>query len=184
MTIIDFGLSRLEQSSGDIISSAMPSEVFEGQGAQWDVYRALRDVVGSDWAAYKPITNVMVCELRIKVAEPDEQWLRYILQYLLHSKSILKPRMPKIESRMPSSPVRTRRIPLTKRTEGKEAFDARAIEAWEMLNRMEGLLDKALDGQAAVKTKPRRGAKLGDIEPVFASAASVLQYGKNMGWVA
>ena len=124
-------------------------------------------------------------KLRIKVAEPDEQWLRYILAYLLHSKSILKPRMPKIESRMPSSPVRTRRIPLTKRTEGKEAFDARAIEAWETLKRMEGLLDQALNGQTAVKTKPRRGAKLGDIEPVvFASAASVLQFGKDSGWVA
>jgi serine/threonine-protein kinase haspin len=60
VTIIDFGLSRLEQSNGNIISSAMPSEVFEGQGAQWDVYRALGEVVGSDWAAYKPVTNVMV----------------------------------------------------------------------------------------------------------------------------
>lgn len=58
-TIIDFGLSRLIDSDGKVIHSSIPDDVFEGKGAQWDVYRSIRDTVDGDWSTYKPITNVM-----------------------------------------------------------------------------------------------------------------------------
>jgi hypothetical protein len=93
--------------------------------------------------------------------------------------------MPKIDSRMPSSPIRTRRIPITKRTEGKEVVDRRAIEAWEMLKRMEASLDGSLNQSKASRGKPRRVAKAGHVEAaVFDSAKAVLEFGRSNGWIA
>lgn len=66
-TIIDFGLSRLEDANGGIIRSDMPQEVFEGKGAQWDVYRAMRDELKSNWGMFKPVSNVMVRQSTISL---------------------------------------------------------------------------------------------------------------------
>lgn len=57
-TIIDFGLSRLDMPES--VWTPLPDEVYEGVGAQWDVYRAMRDRLGNDWEGFHPITNVMV----------------------------------------------------------------------------------------------------------------------------
>lgn len=45
-----------------MIWSEIPEEVYDGVGDQWDVYRAVRDVVDGDWDNYHPITNVMVSQ--------------------------------------------------------------------------------------------------------------------------
>ena len=58
VTIIDFGLSRLE--IGKSVWTPLPEEVYEGVGPQWDVYREMRDRVDGDWEAFHPITNVLV----------------------------------------------------------------------------------------------------------------------------
>ncbi|KAK4684541.1 serine/threonine-protein kinase haspin, partial [Tremellales sp. Uapishka_1] len=77
-SIIDFGLSRLDMSSSKTVCTPLPQEVYEGVGEQWNVYRAMRDVVGEDWEGYHSRTNVL--------------WLNYVLRYLLHSvKSLRKP---------------------------------------------------------------------------------------------
>jgi len=61
-TIIDFGLSRLNAADGRVIHTEIHSEIFEGVGDQWDVYRSMRDIAKSDWNAYHPVTNVMVSD--------------------------------------------------------------------------------------------------------------------------
>lgn len=45
-TIIDFGLSRLTLDGG-VKWTPLPEEVYDGVGAQWDVYRAMRDAIES-----------------------------------------------------------------------------------------------------------------------------------------
>ena len=58
VTIIDFGLSRLDMDKS--VWTPIPQEVYEGVGAQWDMYREMRDRVDGDWEAFHPITNVLV----------------------------------------------------------------------------------------------------------------------------
>ena len=58
-TIIDFGLSRLDIPSKGPVWTALPMEVFEGVGDQWDVYRSMRERV-EDWEAFHPVTNILV----------------------------------------------------------------------------------------------------------------------------
>ncbi len=43
--------------------STLPEEVYEGVGAQWDVYRQMRDRVGRNWEGSHPVTNVMVSQV-------------------------------------------------------------------------------------------------------------------------
>ncbi|OCF39703.1 HASPIN protein kinase [Kwoniella heveanensis CBS 569] len=82
-TVIDFGLSRLSgvtaASQSEPLWSELPAEVYEGKGAQWDVYRSMRDRVERDgeWPGFHPITNVM--------------WLHYIARYIT---SKLRPPKP------------------------------------------------------------------------------------------
>lgn len=45
-TIIDFGLSRLSIDE-EVRWTPLPEEVYDGVGAQWDVYRAMRELVES-----------------------------------------------------------------------------------------------------------------------------------------
>jgi serine/threonine-protein kinase haspin len=59
-TIIDFGLSRVRENGQKAIWSAPPADVYEGVGAQWDVYRAMRHCVGDKWDTFHPSTNVLV----------------------------------------------------------------------------------------------------------------------------
>ena len=60
VTVIDFGLSRLDRPNGGAIYTPLPEEVYEGVGAQWDVYRSMREMIGDDWEGYHPRTNVLV----------------------------------------------------------------------------------------------------------------------------
>ncbi|WVW84978.1 hypothetical protein I302_107014 [Kwoniella bestiolae CBS 10118] len=90
-TIIDFGLSRLGiPNQAESVWTEIPKEVYEGKGAQWDLYRLMRDKVdgeGSDegWEGFNPITNVM--------------WLHYILTYMLSTKLPRQPRQPNRRSK-------------------------------------------------------------------------------------
>lgn len=61
VTIIDFTLSRLEQS-GDINFVSLNDEnLYEGKGDyQFDIYRKMREVVKDDWQGFYPYTNVLV----------------------------------------------------------------------------------------------------------------------------
>ncbi|WVF68773.1 hypothetical protein IAT40_003545 [Kwoniella sp. CBS 6097] len=93
-TIIDFGLSRLSMPftsshfsvkdsatslRADSVWSELPVEVYEGKGAQWDVYRSMRDRIECEgkWEGFHPVTNVM--------------WLHYVLRYM---SSKLRPPKP------------------------------------------------------------------------------------------
>ena len=81
-SIIDFGLSRLNLA-GNPVAGRLPVECYDGNGAQWDVYRAMRDLIEVDddpdaWDGFYPRTNVM--------------WLQYIIRRLLHNtKTLRKP---------------------------------------------------------------------------------------------
>ena len=83
-TIIDFGLSRLN-GQDEATWTAIPDDVFDGVGEQWDVYRAMRDTVQDDWAAYHPITNVMVSNSLLLFTSVIDQLLVAALYFRLHS---------------------------------------------------------------------------------------------------
>ncbi|CDZ98592.1 Serine/threonine kinase (haspin family) [Phaffia rhodozyma] len=72
LTLIDFGLSRVEMPDGNILWSPIDEEVFDGVGKQWDVYRAIRSHIGDrNWEGFFPKTNLF--------------WLSFILSSLLQS---------------------------------------------------------------------------------------------------
>jgi serine/threonine-protein kinase haspin len=90
-TIIDLGLSRMDAGDGDdgedVQWTPFDDEVFMGKGMmtlpyssilpslsaysfhagdyQFEVYRMMKAHTGGNWEAYHPLTNVMVCCLRI-----------------------------------------------------------------------------------------------------------------------
>ena len=63
-TVIDFGLSRAKSAvTGELFWTRIPEDVFDGQGEQWDVYRAMKTYIeadGDDWDGFHPVTNLMV----------------------------------------------------------------------------------------------------------------------------
>ncbi|KAJ9116951.1 hypothetical protein QFC22_004609 [Naganishia vaughanmartiniae] len=147
-TIIDFGLSRARISERqDPIWSVIPEDVFDGQGEQWDVYRAMRthiEAVGGDWVQFHPTTNLM--------------WLHYLTRRLLHATpSLVKPRS-KVLSRVMSrrdptrSPIRRRTTRngstthMTPSTHG--TLDSGAeLDAWQKLKKLEDGLKAGLTRQ-------------------------------------
>ncbi|XP_018010108.1 uncharacterized protein LOC108667577 [Hyalella azteca] len=71
-TIIDFTMSRLRHSESSVVFNDLckDPDVFKGEGDyQFDIYRAMRDVVGENWNKFEPKTNVM--------------WLHYLLDKLI-----------------------------------------------------------------------------------------------------
>jgi hypothetical protein len=58
-SLIDFGLSRLRNADGSI-HTAIPGDILDGEGAQWDVYRAMHAEAKDDWETYRPQTNLRV----------------------------------------------------------------------------------------------------------------------------
>lgn len=44
----------------ETVWTPLPEEVYEGVGAQWDVYRGMRERVRDDWQGFHPFTNVLV----------------------------------------------------------------------------------------------------------------------------
>jgi serine/threonine-protein kinase haspin len=60
-TIIDFGLSRLKAADeARVVFTPVPEDVLEGEGEQWDVYRAIDKRIQGNWEGYHPISNLMV----------------------------------------------------------------------------------------------------------------------------
>ncbi|KAF8698888.1 hypothetical protein AX14_001082 [Amanita brunnescens Koide BX004] len=81
-TIIDLGLSHMDAIDIDgceeVYWTAIDEEIFMGEGDyQFDVYRMMREHVGSDWEKFSPFTNVM--------------WLHYLVRKLLWSKDLKPP---------------------------------------------------------------------------------------------
>jgi hypothetical protein len=118
-TMVDFGLSRVDHPiSGDRdpYFTPIPEDVFSGVGDQWDVYRAIRDLVdnesGGDWAGHLPRTNLM--------------WLRHLARVLLHSTRSLK---------------RPRAKPAVKGTTRKPAAAAVSVERSDNVMFYEKLVD-------------------------------------------
>ncbi|KAL7420550.1 hypothetical protein Q5752_004501 [Cryptotrichosporon argae] len=125
-TLIDFGLSRLDVDiDGDgnrtVAWAPLPDDVYDGVGAQWDVYRAMRARV-DDWAAYNPITNVL--------------WLHYLAHRLLHyTPTLTRPR----RGRPPTTTAGLARAKVRERQEAAHdalaAVDAHLAAALEPADR-------------------------------------------------
>ncbi|KIR80431.1 HASPIN protein kinase [Cryptococcus gattii EJB2] len=153
-TIIDFGLSRLNMPTP--VWSQIPEEVYEGKGAQWDLYRAMRSRIGDDWDGFHAITNVM--------------WLRYILQYMLGSKSLRKPRTLKYTLATRSA-----------RGVKPKSDTIRSEQAWAMLQKVEEMIEYSLtfDIRGARSNRNHKNDKL---KP-FTSARDLVNWGKEEGWI-
>ncbi|TFY83052.1 hypothetical protein EWM64_g948 [Hericium alpestre] len=77
-TIIDLGLSRMDDGEDDTHWTPFDEEIFEGEGDyQFDVYRLMRQNNGNNWEAFRPLTNVL--------------WLHYLTLKLLNSKHLRPP---------------------------------------------------------------------------------------------
>ncbi|KLT41186.1 hypothetical protein CC85DRAFT_248103 [Cutaneotrichosporon oleaginosum] len=115
-TVIDFGLSRLDMPDQGAVYSALPEEVYEGVGDQWDVYREQRDVVeeAGAWDSFHPSTNVL--------------WLHYLAARLLRSTPTL---------RKPYARRGKRTVPKTAAQVKTEMARTRAEAAWGMLLEVE-----------------------------------------------
>ncbi|KAM0756244.1 hypothetical protein T439DRAFT_320942 [Meredithblackwellia eburnea MCA 4105] len=103
VTLIDFTLSRARNGEdGDsVLFDAFEDEcIFEGDGDyQFDIYRAMKLVVGGDWERFEPFTNLL--------------WLHYLSRKLLFSKKLKPPSSPSTTSShshlaVPPTPSRRR----------------------------------------------------------------------------
>uniref|UniRef100_A0A5S6QCA5 non-specific serine/threonine protein kinase n=1 Tax=Trichuris muris TaxID=70415 RepID=A0A5S6QCA5_TRIMR len=72
--VVDFTLSRLAIGRRVIFSNiSSHSRIFDGYGdAQFDVYRAMRELTKEDWQTFSPMTNVL--------------WVKYLINYGLTMK--------------------------------------------------------------------------------------------------
>ncbi|KAH9943252.1 uncharacterized protein BXZ73DRAFT_40427 [Epithele typhae] len=163
-TVIDLGLSRMDDGSGTGAPHWTPfdPEIFAGEGdEQFDVYRQMRAHIASfppphpasrgggdgDWAAFHPRTNAM--------------WLGYLARKLLHAKRLRAP-------------------PATRPAE-------RA--AHECLREVTAVLPVAAvgaGGRQEEKGKPRRGRPRKTHAPDVAgpgSATELWEMGLKKGWV-
>ncbi|TYJ56443.1 hypothetical protein B9479_002846 [Cryptococcus floricola] len=156
-TIIDFGLSRLALPPHKTPTwSSLPEELYEGKGKQWDVYRSMKDRIDGDWEGFHAITNVL--------------WLQYILQYILTSKSLRKPRVAPAAS----TKARRPRAPTPEKAANEQAY--------EMLQQVSKVLAWSLEG---AKRQGRRGA--GETEEYgvdkMGDAAGIVAWGEKKGWI-
>lgn len=153
-TIIDFGLSRLNMPTP--VWSQIPEEVYEGKGAQWDLYRAMRSRIGDNWDGFHAITNLM--------------WLRYILQYMLVSKSLRKPRA-----------LKSTIAPRLARGAKPKPDTVRSEKAWSMLQKVEEIMEYSLNFDMTSATS-NRNHKNEALKPLT-SARDLVNWGKNEKWI-
>uniref|UniRef100_T1IIX0 non-specific serine/threonine protein kinase n=1 Tax=Strigamia maritima TaxID=126957 RepID=T1IIX0_STRMM len=72
-TMIDFGLSRLEEDCA-VFVELDKQDIMSGTGDyQFDIYRKMQGLIGNDWGNFYPKTNIM--------------WLHYLVDKLLTSKT-------------------------------------------------------------------------------------------------
>ena len=131
---------------------------------QFDIYRIMREHVGSDWEKFNPFTNVMVLSnLRHRPSRSHIiafQWLHYMVLKLLQSKD-LKP---------PSSRV-------VQATAERECYNS--------LMEVEKLLAKCVC-EVPVRKKGKgkgRGKTQVPTSVGFSCAGAVVQYGVSKGWI-
>jgi hypothetical protein len=136
--MVDFGLSRVDHpilGDQDPYFTPIPEDVFSGVGDQWDVYRAIRDLVDDesdgDWAGHLPRTNLM--------------WLRHLARILLYSTRTLK---------------RPRAKPAIKGAMRKPAEPSENVIYYEKLVDFERTLAEVLEGPTTrPRTRQKRTAK-------------------------
>ncbi|WVR06590.1 hypothetical protein IAU60_003622 [Kwoniella sp. DSM 27419] len=159
-TVIDFGLSRLNMpcsgsENSDAVWTELPDEVFEGRGAQWDLYRAMKARVEASqgqWKDFHPITNVM--------------WLQYVLGYTMN-----KLRLPKAPTRRSS-----RLTAIYERQERAWAVLTQVKKALAF-----ALADDATEAGRGGRRGLRCTADVPDTR--FTSAGDVLAWGRKEGWI-
>jgi serine/threonine-protein kinase haspin len=211
-TIIDFGLSRAKSiGQEEPIWSRIPDDVFDGQGEQWDVYRAMKahiEHAGNAWDGFYPVTNLMVSSSR-PVMRPENrqlskrilQWLHYLTKRLLYATpTLVKPRSKAlnriISRRDPSrSPIRRR---TTRNTASALATPMTTVntdhgaelEAWEKLRRFEiackvGLAEWAdgkLDAKVELSKKAQQGKAKSRLGGITRSEEGVVSVGDATLW--
>ncbi|KAJ9113812.1 hypothetical protein QFC19_000005 [Naganishia cerealis] len=140
----------------DPIWSAIPEEVFDGHGEQWDVYRAMKshiDAAGGKWEEFYPRTNLM--------------WLYYLTRRLLYATpSLVKPRS-KVLSRVISKRDPTR-SPIRRRTTRNASATLNTplthvnlesgaeLEAWQRLRKFEEGMKTGLALPTDIPTRASR----------------------------
>lgn len=137
-------------------STPPPDEVFEGEGNQWDVYRAMRRRVQdaeSSWTDFHPITNAL--------------WLQYLAGRLLRSTRSL--RKPYARRAGGTSTVKTAAAVKAR------AAKTRAEAAWAVLT----CVDMAFSSMLALSKRPTRGQPVREL----GSARDVMAWGRDQGWV-
>src|SRR6266550_1238567 len=142
---------------------------------QFDIYRIMKDHVGSRWEGFNPLTNVMVLPefiLSINVSSHFFlQWLHYIALKLLHSKD-LKP---------PGGAC----VVQTTGAVFSEKESHRSLSELEKL--LAACVSEVRERKKAVKKKSGKGRGIG-IQPTsaggfFSCAADVVRYGVSKGWI-
>lgn len=175
-TIIDFGLSRAKsETKSELFWSRIPEDVFDGQGEQWDVYRAMKTYIeanGDDWDAFHPVTNLMVSPRHLRrfsglnSESSSQQWLHYLTRRLLYATpTLVKPRskaLNRVMSRRDPtrSPIRRR---TTRNTAAAfatpmavvNADQGAELEAWEKMRRFETACKAGLTECATVQQEGR-----------------------------
>ncbi|KAI0940133.1 hypothetical protein AcV5_001323 [Taiwanofungus camphoratus] len=162
ITVIDLGLARMNSASEDEIQThwtPFEEEIFEGEGDyQFDVYRMMRTHNGNSWEDYRPLTNVM--------------WLHYLSLKLLHSKRLRPPASSRKSVAPTTSPTFTER----------ECYQC-LVETEEMLGRCLAACKSPLVGRKG-RRKTQASVKVtGGVSPEPRSAADVLQFAIDRGWV-
>lgn len=144
VTLIDFGLSRMDSMEGDTWWTAFEDEVFEGEGEyQFDIYRMMREHIedGKGWEAFEPRTNIMVNLFTIRCIMDfltAPQWLHYLLRKLIKNKGLRAP-----------SPV----------SASSSALVVRERKAYELVLGLEDRLGSSLHDLAAYPYRPRTKTK-------------------------
>ncbi|KAI9634839.1 uncharacterized protein MKK02DRAFT_37715 [Dioszegia hungarica] len=160
-TIIDFGLSRLRAADeARVVFTPVPDDVLEGEGEQWDVYRAIDKRIQGDWEGYHPISNLM--------------WLQYILNLLL----LRIPSLKRPKTKFPPPAARTRttaRVIVSARARPKavNADQERSEAAYQQLSGAKEAVNSALSTRGR---KPVAG-KMG-------SASDLMGWARGRGWFA
>ncbi|KAF9194565.1 hypothetical protein BGZ51_009128 [Haplosporangium sp. Z 767] len=118
--MIDFTLARVQGDRGSLIYMDMEKDqdLFQGQGDyQFEIYRKMRKLIGKDWAASCPHTNVF--------------WLHYVADKLLTEKDLEAPKsLSKSSTKAKALSLRRPSTKLSSFTSGFHKDDEEKMEEW------------------------------------------------------
>lgn len=203
-TIIDFGLSRLTLD-GEVRWTPLPEEVYDGVGAQWDVYRAMRDVIESqprEPEVIKPPSPVPLARRRSR--RTTTRVVQYILSdsedsddeaYVPPSPSLSPPGTPSSSRFSPSTAPTTpspAASPWTAFVPASNVLWLRYLCAYLLKAARKPYARKSASAakEAARQRQEAAWSMLHDVGDAFASdvnmfesAADVRSWGEECGWV-